>query len=342
MSSDSPAGALIPRFGKVDQRKCVCARPACKELSKKYQLLKDIRGNYTQYPLTNSNIEVKDKVERLHLRHLRASSQNVATSGRRSRAGGIMETRNTTSQPTYDRKYVAWHHYHPALIKKFAMNKQKRRYDRPDMVPRDFVDKWIRQDKDNGYSDLEKHILDGLPCYIFVPSYPLAQAQTDVVSVEEWQRLEDEASSLEAKAAAIRNQRQARIAPRIAPPRSDTITSLQQELAVCKDVIALQDQRKRSNPVFSPSPARKKRAKKATGDDSLALGEVRTLTGSHGGLNRLSIASNEYHQQFPKAAKELLRLIQEFGNGCNHHCPEATSGAMGATVGLVLLDQRPY
>lgn len=153
-------GMFLPYNGSDAElrkwRECQCGfdKLKCKSLTTGYKEIGDIRGKFGQIPTygpfkkrTATTINKKRKIERwmtkldVKSNLLDSASKNNRDQSNQDRS----KTRSASATVKQERRYVAWHHFHPAAI--CCGN-----YNGKVEIPKQFVKDFIQKDcSDNGY-----------------------------------------------------------------------------------------------------------------------------------------------------------------------------------------------
>jgi len=308
-----PAVHLIPFKGSEasfeKSRPCICGKRECADLSERYRSLNDIRGAYARTPTANKPKKF-NKAERFR-RHLcpQKTLEEIITVDRRCKkeAPGV-RTRQRTGQEEEgserQNKYVSWHHFDPWVILEQALKGDK--YICVDTIPNDFVKSVIQSDgESNGYTDADRF---DTKSYYVVPSYPLSKARDDLEEVEKNTRLRVVTDEVAAAAPRVSrrvspaNQADRPQGPPTAPDRIDQLMKenleLKEKLHTYEETIRYLDET-----THGPSPRLSSANETTTVTNSDQLTEIKFQ-----GVNRLSVASDEYHAAYPKACACFFRF----------------------------------
>jgi len=309
-----PGVRLIPFNGnKTTLEKvypCICGKPECAALSESYRKVGDIRGTFTRTPTANKTKKSK-KAERFR-RHLcpQKTIKEICTVDNRGKKNnpGIRTRRQAeqeVEEPGRQIKYVAWHHFDPCFISQKALTR-KGKYVCVDTVPDAFVKSVIQSDgESNGYTDADRF---DKKFYFAVPSYPLSKASGDLEEVEKNTRLQ--VLTDEVAAAAPRSSRRASPAnqthgPQGPPTAPDRMDQLMKENLELKEKLQVYEETIRflNESTQEPSPQQSSENGTTTVTNSDQFTELKFQ-----GVNRMSVASDEYHAAFPKACACFFRF----------------------------------
>ena len=170
-------------------RLCKCDNTQkCKSISEKFKALGDIRGTFAQVPtynpsqpLTPATVKKKEKLRRW-MKHLRRTGKLMDFASINNRQQSVTSptatrTRFQSSTVKQSRKYVAYHHFHPAAI---AYSGNTKNYNITCDIPLQYVKDNIqtKSGNKNGFEDMD--VITGTVDYHFVPSYPIDRAKGDL------------------------------------------------------------------------------------------------------------------------------------------------------------------
>ena len=172
--------------------RCICADAECKQRSSSFKALGDVRGTFITMPdynpisnYTNATERKKSKLTR-YKKHLGLNKTiaEIASNDNRSKQTDISNRTRSTSEslPKRSKRYIAWHHFHPAAIHYSLSIKNK--YNINVLLPKEFVVGTIQIDgNSNGYksADLVEH--GDARAYLMVPSYNKGKTKDDIVKV---------------------------------------------------------------------------------------------------------------------------------------------------------------
>ena len=260
---------------------CVCGTSVCIEITTAFKSLGDVRGTYCRTPSWNPQAKqtpsVLSKMKKLDLyrRHLAVPFANVASIDNRNRQKNApSQTRDQAKQTARQYRYVAWHHFHPAAIHKYALTQN--RLCIKDYVDADFVKTIIQADGSaNGYEESDRFDKDR---YYFVPSYSASNAKDDVEKVKRTKQLEGIISELPQWAM----QRKA------IAERQNVLSSLEQRNKDLEEALRLlkMQQDQQSNIVQVNDAI-----------DVLSLG-----------VSRITVQCDDYHNRYKRASSEFFRF----------------------------------
>eukprot|EP00526_Cylindrotheca_closterium_P014328 CAMPEP_0113606228 /NCGR_PEP_ID=MMETSP0017_2-20120614/2745_1 /TAXON_ID=2856 /ORGANISM="Cylindrotheca closterium" /LENGTH=353 /DNA_ID=CAMNT_0000514763 /DNA_START=670 /DNA_END=1731 /DNA_ORIENTATION=- /assembly_acc=CAM_ASM_000147 len=161
---------------------CICGKQSCIDLTKRFKELGDIRGTFAKAP----TLAKRNKLERwrIHVAPEKSIADICTIDNRDRRKAAIPKTRGTKVRID---KFVAWHHFHPYLIKHNAFCPTKKHYICRDTIPMDTVKIRLQHNGEvNGYEDADrcKSKSNEPKKYYFVPSYPIAKATEDIEQLQ--------------------------------------------------------------------------------------------------------------------------------------------------------------
>ena len=180
--------------------RCICADAECKQRSSSFKALGDVRGTFITIPdynpisnYTNATERKKSKLTR-YKKHLGLNKTiaEIASNDNRSKQTDISNRTRSTSEslPKRSKRYIAWHHFHPAAIHYSLSIKNK--YNINVLLPKEFVVGTIQIDgNSNGYesADLVEH--GDARAYLMVPSYNKGKTKDDIAKVARTKQLQE-------------------------------------------------------------------------------------------------------------------------------------------------------
>ena len=124
-TSSSPGSMVMTTALQPQKKSCICGSDACKRLTKCFNSISDIRGRFFTMPTVDGQrcTEVKAfKLARI-IDHLN-SDTNVGTRDTRKQSASnpASSTRTTLSARKRSTKYIAYHHFNPAIIQELVIN----------------------------------------------------------------------------------------------------------------------------------------------------------------------------------------------------------------------------
>ena len=109
---------------------CACGKDSsCKELTKRYKKIYDLRGHYYQIPTITTGLtqpkrleKLKKKLERIKI-HLDLGPKFLGSIDyMNQKSNQLVETRAKKKETTRQLKYIALHHFDPIILREFGHN----------------------------------------------------------------------------------------------------------------------------------------------------------------------------------------------------------------------------
>ena len=185
-----------------------------------------------------------------------------------------------------DLRFIAWHHFHPKIIEKYAFNIKTKQYsfNNIKVVPTVFVKSIIQYDSMcNGYTKSDEHTNgEG---YYFVPSYTIVMARTDLDQARK--NMESQQTINNVLTANITREHQSNNAN-----DSSEIQQYKDRIASLENAVRMSDETAKKNErmIILDVPQ----------ESNLLLS----------GINRFTIQSDTYHRDNPLACKDFSDLTR--------------------------------
>ena len=184
---DPDAGQSLILFNKQFKRAtCACGKDSCKDLTKRYKSIYDLRGHYYQIPTITPGLTQPKRLEKLNRKleriktHLNLGPEFLGSIDNRSQKSyQPVETRGKKKKTTRQLKYIALHHFDPIILREFGSN--------IDTVPINFIQNHALWH--NGYTEGDLNARKDK--FYFVPSYKPDFALSDLVNIEQQHLLHD-------------------------------------------------------------------------------------------------------------------------------------------------------
>ena len=316
---DPTAGCLkIPSTAMYNRSKCCCSNPKeCKEISKSWAKLDDMRGQMFQLPAVSASSRNQDQLKLKQGRLARISvhlAKDITGSVDRRvhTQDQPRPKRNEPKQPKRSNAFVAAHHIDPIVLREVRQQ---------DTVSLDFLKAnalW-----GNGYTDADrvKHLGDAAICYV-VPSYSLESTKNDLVHLQQKEVLKElveevveyrrgkyyqrRSNNQESSEDNGNGEKRQRLCTNVSSSREDL------EAAICM----LHEQLEKFIKEGPPPVATRESGSSADSNEAIEA----FLKKKDGPLSRLTITSDLFHQNNPYVGKMLFgfedpRRKEDFEDG---------------------------